>query len=160
MGRTFSNVYRQQGRLQLRSHKDTSLSTRNMGPDERSYISLSISIRYGQIRIASSDEHIGRFNFEIKVDGKAFTFGPNCLDVIVTGRKRTCWKCGVTGYFSSRKNKTFGVMPPPDPNPPLVNSVIYVSPEMGMLKIGTGVVKAIFVSDARPPFPEKTSPAA
>lgn len=131
-----------------------------MCPDERSYISLSVPIRYGQIRITSSDDLKRRCNFEIKVDLKVFTAGSKCLDVIVTGRKLICWKYGVWGHFFCRKNKASGVMPPRDPNPLLVNSFLSVSPVMGMPKIGTGVVKATFVSNARPLFLEKHFPVA
>lgn len=84
------------------------------------------------------------------VDHKSFASIPNCLDVegqdlpiIVTGRRPTSWKCGEIGHLSSYcpEKKDSGVPAPADPNPPLAESVVSISPVMGMPETRTSMVK-------------------
>lgn len=73
----------------------------------------------------------------------------------------TCWKCGEFGYLysSSLEKKPLEVWPPPALSAPLVKYVMSISPLMGILTTGIGVVKPPVWSDMLPPFHKKQLPA-
>lgn len=67
------------------------------------------------------------------------------MPAIVTSCRPTCWKCGETSQFSFsfQEKKVSVVMSLADPNPLLVESVIPVSPVVGLPTARTGMVKSI-----------------
>lgn len=69
-----------------------------------------------------------------------------CWGLEITEQKPTCWKCSKTGHLipSYPENKTSGVCSPANQNLPLVDTGKSVTPVVGMLVAGIGVVKSLF----------------
>lgn len=80
------------------------------------------------------------------------------MTIIITSRRRNCWKWGETGHLSSScpKKKASCVLLPANTISPMVESVVYVSPVIGMPVNGIGVVKPVVVSVSLHSFLEKT----